>query len=91
MMTSTMTPTVTSAMTQDSPPKIGRKPDEVRRKKNLRMMLQSTPNFVAMAALSGLRERQETMRRTSRWSLERVGTESHNDAATRYSKVLLRR
>ncbi|CAK9870963.1 unnamed protein product [Sphagnum jensenii] len=36
-----------------------------------------------MAALSGLRERQKTMRQTSCWSLERAGATSHNDVATR--------
>ncbi|CAM6051439.1 unnamed protein product [Sphagnum compactum] len=36
---------------------------------------------VAMAVLSGLRERQETTRRTSRCYLERSGA-SHNTAAT---------
>jgi hypothetical protein len=49
----------------------------------LRMMLQSTSSFVAMAALSGLHERQKTMRRTSCWSLERADAASHNDTATR--------
>jgi len=41
-----------------------------------------------MAALSGLRERQETTRRTSRCSLERFGTVSHNNAATHNVAVL---
>lgn len=45
-------------------------------------MLQSTPSFVAMAALSGLREREETTRPTLRYSLERSGFATQNNSAT---------
>jgi len=45
------------------------------------MMLQSTPSFVAMAALSSLREREETTRPTSRYSLERFGFATQNNFA----------
>ncbi|CAK9238518.1 unnamed protein product [Sphagnum troendelagicum] len=41
-----------------------------------------------MAALSGLRERQKTTRRTSRCSLERSGATSHNNDAARSIAVL---
>jgi hypothetical protein len=63
MMTSATTAVVTSAMTQDNPPKIGRKSDENptkfdgKKNKNLRMMLQRTPSFVAMAMALAMLQR----------------------------------
>ncbi|CAK9258766.1 unnamed protein product [Sphagnum jensenii] len=46
------------------------------------------PSSIAMVALSGLHERQETTRRTLRCSLERSGAASHNNAAARNVAVL---